>query len=330
MADVMVQTANGMDAHQAEPHELSPEEEFDAAFEEDDEQPEDTFVEPDVKDDEPPVEKGTDEPHEPAPMDVEEPEQHPAGIDDAAKGAEGDDQRYKSMMGRLKATQTENLSMKSELAALRARIEALTNAPAPAPAKQEEAVPVEGIEELAESVRPLFTEKSREGDVLRKMLEEYGPDHATVIAEAMLAKREARGVAEEMRHQSAVDADARHKMTLAQAHPEFADAILEKDAAKSAELMNGINAWIRVLPYAEGAEMMRVLQNGSTSDVSDMLAKYKQFRRGSGQKVAQPKPAGGSAGKIAQNNMVVPSRGNAVPPKEKATDFDSAWDEAPD
>lgn len=329
MAEVMVQSANGMDAHQTEPQELSPEEEFDAAFEEDDEQNPDEFDEPEVKADEPPAIKGADEAHDPVPEE-EDPAQQPTELDDAGRDAGGEDQRYKSMMGRLKATQAENLSMKTELSALRARLEAMAKAPA-APAKQEETVPVEGIEELAESVRPLFTEKSREGDVLRKMLDEYGPEHASVIAEAMLAKREVRGVAEEMRQQSAVDADARHKMALAQAHPEFADAILERDAAKSTELMNGIHAWIRVLPYAEGAEMMRVLQDGSTSDVSDMLAKYKQFRKGSGQKVAQPKaPTGGSAGKIAQNNMVVPSRGNAVPPKEKATDFDSAWDEAPD
>lgn len=328
MAEVMDSQALGMDAHQTEePKNLSPEDEFAAAFEEDEaaqktHEPEPDGEEPQEEPEVPPVgDAATGE--EPSAPPVE-PEPH------ADAGSEGDDQRYKSMMGRLKASQAENLAMKTELSALKARLDELTRSQ---PRPQEETVPVEGIDGLSESIRPLFTENSREGATLRKTLEEYGPEHASVLAEAMLAKREARDATSEMKQQFAVDADARHKMALAQAHPEYADAILEKDAAKAAELMNGVHAWIGVLPYAEGAEMMRILNNGTTYEVSGLLAKYKQFRSGGAKKpAAQPKAAapGGAAERIARSNVAVPGTGKAMPPKEKATDFETAWDEAPD
>lgn len=302
--------------HDGEHKTLTPEEEFDSAFEED--------LDVDAPHGELSEPRG--EASEPTPGEVDmappsaNPEPHSVPEDEQG------DQRYKSMMGRLKASQQEVSDLKTQLSDMRARFEALSSSARPH--VQEEPIVIDGLEDLPEEVRPLVQENSREGMAVRKMLEEYGPEHASVMAQSVLARREAANATVQMRQQYEMDNDKRHRMALADAHPEFAAAILG-DAAKWQELENGINAWIQVLPYAEASELVRIKQSGTTQEVSNMLAKYKQYRTGrtSARPVQHPTSA---ASRIARSNVAVPSAGRAVPPKEKANDYDSAWDEAPD
>ncbi len=258
----------------------------------------------------------------------EPPEDKPADQPEDKGDDKGtDDHRFNSMMGRLKAAQQENSRMKSEFADMQARIRDLQSQLA---AKQEppaQPVPVEGAEGLPDEVRALVQERSSDGEKMRRVLEEYGPEHMSVLAQAVLARREMQNDAAQMRKQFAGDVRERHEMALAETFPEFADAILGRDAAKTAELQDGIQAWIGQLPYAEGAEMQRILGNGTTYEVSGMLAKYRQFRTGSAKSRANTPPSNGQAQKLAQSNIAVPSAGSRVPTKAKATSFDEVWDE---
>ena len=306
---------------------LTPEEEFEKFFDEMDGGGEsDTPPPADEQDKSQEPEQKAEQ--EPAPQDVPPDEGKPADqLEDKGEDKGTDDQRYNSMMGRLKAAQQENSRMKSEFADMQARIRDLQSQLA---AKQEppaQPVPVEGTEGLPDEVRALVQERSSDGEKMRRVLEEYGPEHMSVLAQAVLARREMQNDAAQMRKQFAGDVRERHEMALAETFPEFADAILGRDAAKTAELQDGIQAWIGQLPYAEGAEMQRILGNGTTYEVSGMLAKYRQFRTGSAKPRANTPPPNGQAQKLAQSNIAVPSAGSRVPTKAKATSFDEVWDE---
>lgn len=310
---------NQLAAHQVETQgTLSPEEEFDRFFDELDKDS-GSDVPP------PPDEQGpSEEPTQEPPSHEETPESNPA-VQLEEKGA--DDQRYNSMMGRLKASQQENSRLKSQFSDMENRIRELQNQLAARQEQPAQPVPVEGAEDLQDDVRALVQEQSSDGEKMRRVLEEYGPEHVSVLAQAVLARRETQNATAQMRQQFDVDARERHNMALAEAHPEFADAILGRDAAKSAELQNGILAWIGQLPYAEGAEMQRILGNGTTYEVSAMLAKYRQFRTGSSKPRDSVQSQYGQAQKLAQSNIAVPSMGSRVPTKAKATSFEDVWDE---
>lgn len=320
---------NPLEAHQTERQSaLSPEEEFEKLFDEmdrnggeegDDKGQPATEQEPSQEQSEAADEQtSAQEPPEDKPADQPEDKGDDKGTDD---------HRFNSMMGRLKAAQQENSRFKTQLSDMESRIRELQNQLA---AKQEppaQPVPVEGAQSLPDDVRALVQERSSDGEKMRRVLEEYGPEHTTVLAQAVLARREMQNDAAQMRQQFDVDVRERHQMALAETYPEFADAILGRDAAKTAELQDGIQAWIGQLPYAEGAEMQRILGSGSTYEVSGMLAKYRQFRTGSTKPRVSTPPQNGQAQKLAQSNIAVPSMGSRVPTKAKATSFDEVWDE---
>lgn len=314
---------NQLAAHQMEMQDtLSPEEEFDRFFDELD-KGSGSDVPP------PPDEQGPSEDSKQEPPSHEETPESKLADQLEEKGDEkgADDQRYNSMMGRLKASQQENSRLKSQFSDMENRIRELQNQLAARQEPPAQPVPVEGAEDLQDDVRALVQEQSSDGEKMRRVLEEYGPEHVSVLAQAVLARRETQNATAQMRQQFDVDARERHNMALAEAHPEFADAILGRDAAKTAELQNGILAWIGQLPYAEGAEMQRILGNGTTYEVSAMLAKYRQFRTGSSKPRDSVQPQSGQAHRLAQSNIAVPSMGSRVPTKAKATSFDDVWDE---
>ena len=224
--------------------------------------------------------------------------------------------KYDSMMGRFKAAQQENKELRDRLTALE---EAEKKRQQAAP-KEEEPEPTEDLDGIAEEYRPMFKEKGADGDRMRKMLEDFGPEYAQNYAETVKIKRDMAESKEQIQRQIEDDRLQKHRDALAKAAPEFADAIQGRDEQGWNDLINGVRAWIDTLPYAEGAKMTRIADSGTTAEVADMLGKYSQFRKGSKDATRN----------LAKSNIAVPRTGSSLPTSTRAdaNDFDAAWEEA--
>ena len=220
------------------------------------------------------------------------------------------------MMGRFKAAQNENKELRDRLTALE---EAEKKRQENAQKKEEPDEEAPDLEGIAEEFRPLFMEKSKDGDRVRKMLEDFGPEYAQNFAETVKVRREMEETQAQIKKQDDDDRMQRHREALAKAAPEYAEAIMGRDQQGWNELINGVNAWIDTLPYSEGKRMAQVVQNGTTEQVATMLGRYTKFRKGSKD----------TARNLAKSNIAVPRTGSVQPAQHASKDdFDAAWEEA--
>ena len=257
--------------------------------------------------------ESSDAPAEPEP----EPNQEEPAEEPAQPKEEPDDwqHKYDSMMGRFKAAQNENKELRDRLTALeeaeKKRQESAQKAEEP-----KEELDLEGI---ADDYRPLFTEKSKDGERARKMLEDFGPEYAQNFAETVKVRREMEETQAQIKKQGEDERMQRHREALCKAAPEYTDAIMGKDQQSWNDLINGVNAWIDTLPYSEGKRMAQVVQSGTTEEVANMLGRYTKFRKGSKE----------TARNLAKSNIAVPRTGG-VPQSAHASadDYDAAWEEA--
>ena len=246
---------------------------------------------------------------EPQQEPAEEPEQHQEEPEDWQH-------KYDSMMGRFKAAQNENKELRDRLTALEEAEKKRQESAQKEMEPEDDSLDLEGI---AEEYRPLFKEKGKDGDRVRKMLEDFGPEYAQNFAETVKVRREMEETQAQIKKQDDDERMQRHREALAKAAPEYADAIMGRDQQGWNELINGVNAWIDTLPYSEGKRMAQVVQSGTTDQVADMLGRYTKFRKGSKD----------TARNLAKSNIAVPRTGG-VPPSTHASadDYDAAWEEA--
>lgn len=226
---------------------------------------------------------------------------------------------YDSMLGRLKKEQQRAQELEQLLAGYQ-------TPQAVQPQQQMNTQP--GIEEnlnaeigkLPESYQPLFRENSTEGRRVRKLLEEYGEDHALSVAEIIQSKREMEAYRKQIQTDATKRAEDEHYRILSNAFPEYADAFAG-DQVKMQELQRSVNSWINTLPYAHGAEMARIVQAGTPHEVVSMLTEYKKYAEAAGKKKA--------VRDNAMTNLAVPSRGGTPPAAQPdPNDFDAAFEEA--
>lgn len=237
-----------------------------------------------------------------------EPQSSDEDLEELKRKAHG----YESMLGRLKKEQQRAAELEQQLAGYRAPQQEQQ------PASIDDDIEAE-IAQLPEEVQPLFRENSREGNRVRKLLEEYGQEHALSVADMIQSKRSLEAYQRQVQGDNVRRMKEEHDRILSEAFPEYADAF-NGDTAKMQSLLQGVNTWINSLPYAQGVEMTRIVQGGTAREVVSMLNEYKKSST-AGKKAAVKN--------LALNNLAVPSRGG-TPPAAQAdiNDYDAAFEEA--
>lgn len=178
----------------------------------------------------------------------------------------------------------------------------------------------------------LLMEDSDEGARIREALEEGGTFTAGMMAENIHRQRET-----ETRQYADIEAARnQHNDELARRHPEFANYILGS-AEDGQKMLDTMKRWIAAtMTYAEGADAMRILQEGSTDEVSGLLGRFsKAVNELSAQdqqeeaKKKQEEADRKEKEKRAADGAAVPTRRQpSKTPPAPPDDFDAAWDEA--
>lgn len=285
------------------------------------------------------------------------------------QGSAGDEEarrkeaNEKSMQGRLDAERRKNEELANRLRALEAQVAARqqpqsTVQRTPQQATSQRApdslfgspVSVDRVDEetreLVEAfakanpdLAPLIVEDSKEGERLRRILNEFGSDYTATAAEMTVKTRQLE-MAEAARAKASEESVVLgHLRTLAHEHPEFAEALTgsTSEALRLREEMNQqLSAWIDTLPYKQGVYAQNVLSGGTTEQVSFILGKFKEAKAAAaapqqGGSVAQP-PAQAAPNlatqRAAEAGFAVQVRsGSALPRQEiPKDDWDAVWD----
>lgn len=265
---------------------------------------------------------------EPSPDGKEAPSSSEA-LEELRKKAHG----YDSMMGRLNQEQKRRAELEAEL-------ERLRRAPASAEtdggqAQREPSQPAaktveldEGmralVEGLPENLRGVFHEDSADGTRLRKVMEEFGPEQASILAEVVVDHRTELSARQRRETSQAEEVRRSHFATLSEKFPDFAPAFAG-DAVQLRVLQDGIEQFIGHLPYGEGTRLARIAREGTTEEVAELLEKYTAYRSGSGSGTDAKKVEQAAKDGYAVPTRSVPQLNNKrVPPD----DFDAAFDEA--
>ncbi|WP_018865122.1 hypothetical protein [Thioalkalivibrio sp. ARh3] len=268
--------------------------------------------------DEPGEEAGEDESGEAA--DEQEGEQgegegEEPDPDELKRRLEAAEQKMKSWDGRLSKEARERARLERENQELRQRLQQGATAPGTdsGQAASGDAAQSPG------GVSPEQDTDTESDEELKRFREEFGDDLATFV------EKRARQIAAEQAQQAQSSLEQR-LTPLEQAQKEAADlqhqqAILaEHPDASEIAASNEFLDWIDSQPDYLQPAMRQVVQNGSAAQVNQLLSQYKTANP------AKPAPSNERQRQKAQNARAVPSRSSA-PPRRKADDFESAWDE---
>ncbi|TVM35610.1 hypothetical protein [Oceanidesulfovibrio marinus] len=177
----------------------------------------------------------------------------------------------------------------------------------------------------------LLMEDSDEGARVREALEEGGTITAGMMAENIHRQRET-----ETRQYADIEAARnQHNDELARRHPEFAEYIL--DPEKRQIMVNAMMRWVnKTMMYAEGSEIVRILQEGSTDEVSGLLGRFStavnelsaQDQKEEAKKKQEEADRKEKEKRAADGAAVPTRRQPSKTPPAPPDDFDAAWDEA--
>lgn len=299
-------------------------EEFSVAFAEDDDQPSGAPAESasgDDDGDEPsaPDESGS---QEGGGAVVEDPAGDPAAKhEDVVPKA-----HYDSMFGRLQAEQRRNQELEGRLAKLEEGNKQVENQPVDVP--DDLKTEIDELKKRDPQLAAIVLEDSRDGEKLRKGLEEYGVDYAEERADTIRLRREVHqkvASVEATTQSAARDAQVNaFYSAVAVKHQDWVD--ITTDPARRQEYdayMKDVRTWAESLPYADGAKAFRVMEKGTPAEVVDLLDRYKAAKHGGGS---------GKPGPSADDALAVPSKSGPPPSRKVASkdDFDAAFDEAPE
>lgn len=202
-------------------------------------------------------------------------------------------QYVKTTEGRLAAAEAKNKRLADEMEALRAG----RNAATPNKADQEPPEPVElpeslradaaEFDQLYPDLAPLLRQPGKQGDRLRRVLEESGADIAGILADNIaLRSMMSQGFqATETKLQTAETqtmqrAEREHLERIAAEHPEVRGYVTGDpgELAKTDAFVQDVLAWVETLPFKEADAKLRILQpnGGSSAQVSALLAEYKK------------------------------------------------------
>lgn len=267
--------------------------------------------------DEPEEDSGEDESGEVA--DEQEGEQEGEGEEpdpaELKRRLEEAEQKMKSWDGRLSKEARERNRLERENQELRQRLQQGATAPGTDSGQAASGDAAQG----PGGVSPEQDTDTESDEELQRFREEFGDDLATFV------EKRARQIAAEQAQQAQSSleqrltpleqaqreaADLQHQQTILAEHPDASEI------AASDEFMG----WIDSQPDYLQPAMRQVVQNGSAAQVNQLLSQYKTANP------AKPAPSNERQRQKAQNARAVPSRSSA-PPRRKADDFESAWDE---
>jgi hypothetical protein len=294
---------------------------------------------------------------------------------------------YQSMLGRLQAEQRARKAEREELARMRDEMARMRgHAPAPgANQGYQGQQPVQGqpqqqgqqqahqqaqqareplpMAEISDDIKdeaenftkdypdlvPLLRYPGREGEKLRKLLAEYGPDVAALhgqnvmsqyrlaqterqmgqrLSQAEMAAKQAR---QEALQQIEQDRKAKHYAEIATHHPEVQWMSDPQRRNNYAAFRRDLNEWVLDRPQREARHIEQVLASGSAPDIVTLLNEYKRDRQGrqagkdNGQNRSnQERERMAQAAAAVPGRPGIPKAGHA-PPQD---DFQAAWQEA--
>lgn len=296
-------------------------EEFAAAFAEDDEQPTGAPAQPASGGDD--GEEAFDAPEKSGTHEPEQTAETPAGKPADEQEEVVPKAHYNSMLGRLQAEQRKRQELEERLSKLEKAPESSA-----VPVPDELQTEIEELKKRDPQLAAIVLEDSKDGEKLRKGLEEYGVDYVEERADTIRLRRE---VSQKV---SSVEATTQSAVRDAQTQA-FYSAVAVKhqdwvsvttDPARRQEYdayMKDVRTWAESLLYAQGAQAFRVMEQGTPAEVIDLLDRYKSAKHGNGN---------GRKGPSAEDALAVPSRSGPPPSKKMAAkdDFDAAFDEAPE
>ena len=280
-----------------------------------------------------------------------------------AAHTQSDDERRenaeRSMQGRLEAERRRREELENELRALKARmsqpqqaaqhaqpgigrtdgpeISALVGQPIPAADVDEDTRNlIIGFGKEHRELGRLLIEDSDSGKELRKILVEYGAEHTATMARTEMTRREV-AYREEQRSQAVERSTlANHYQTLANDHPEFADALLgvgDDAAEKAKHLGRDFRTWIDNQPYHRAVVIEEAMRTNDTRTLSEALGAFKADLRAVIKMHEERQRSSQNANatrRAADAGAAVLTRGAPAVPKSQPdkNDFDSAWDES--
>ncbi len=299
--------------------------EFAAAFAEDDVQPAGAPAPTASGDDESGDDAFDDAPEKPGTQEGEQSVAQSAGKpaveqDELTRKAHG----YDSMLGRLQAEQRK----RQELEELLAKREAVPQQAAKVEVPDDMKTELEELTKRDPQLAAIVLEDSKDGEKLRKGLEEYGVDYAEERADTIRLRREVHqkvSSVEAITQTAARDAQVNaFYSAVSVKHPDWVS--VTTDPARRSEYdayMANVRSWAESLPYADGANAFRIMEKGTPAEVTDLLDRYKAAKQGGGTSRKGPS---------ADDALAVPSRSGPPPSRKIAPkdDFDAAFDEAPE
>lgn len=226
---------------------------------------------------------------EPEKEGLQQPEPEPEQVKDVSEPESKDVQQqpeedetqkdnYKSLLGRHQRLQEEARQLREQQQRL------LQQQQQSQPVFEKAEIPedmkddVEAFKKQYPEYSALIEVKGREGDRLRRILSEYGVDHAAGHADILVSKIETAMSKQETLRTAKEQADRMakviHEQQLFTAHPDFAAF----DPSKKREFLEGLENWIKKtpMPFEESAYWNRVYHEGSTHETIQLFNEFKK------------------------------------------------------
>ncbi|MGE4469343.1 MAG: hypothetical protein AB7D47_04335 [Desulfovibrio sp.] len=234
---------------------------------------------------------------------------------------------YDSEQGRLRQAQEEIQRLRRELEVVQKEPEAPQGPDAP-PVRKLEELP-EGLREDVQTfqqrhpdVARLVLEQGHDGEHLRRVLEEFGPEHVLTL-EVAERIREHRTLEADRRARQEEEETARRKAhydAIFSAHPDYAALVRSGDKVRLDGFYSELDGWAASKPYGEGQRIVEALKQGTAPEVVEVLQQFKKERRTQAEQRRRKKDA--EAGMVPSSRPSPPPRGRA-----SKDDFEAGFDE---
>ena len=257
------------------------------------------------------------------PLDVVGPkkeEQPKVKPEESPEKKEGESQadwehRYKSMLGRHKKLQDELAHLKTTPPVQTGPVKTeIKKAEIP----DEQKYAVDEFKAQYPQYSEMIEMAGKDGEVLRRVLEEVGPDMAALKIESLILKQDSEAIKSDIATRTKREVEesrSTYELTISNDHPDEAAILFGTDPEKADELIQSVNKWAKSMPYEEAQERLRVIQSGTTKEVSELLTEFKKAKQPTVEKDASIDDA-----------MAVPSKRTAMPtPKPGKDDFSGAF-----
>ncbi|MBI5520213.1 MAG: hypothetical protein HY916_09150 [Desulfovibrio sp.] len=257
------------------------------------------------------------------------------GQDGEPKPAQGDEadvrrkaQQFDATEGRLRKAQEENARLKAELAQAKAPKLQQPKALAVEELPEELRHDVEAFAKENPDLAAVMLEDSREGKRLRRALEENGPGSVIVedMAERMAKDRAAQAEQAEHAAQASEATSAEHFEAIGRAHPDFAKAYAARGENPGAfeAYRQKLENWAEEKPGKEFKRISRILAEGTTTEVIEVLAEFKKEMADHAAKRREDTNRAAAAGTVPKGK---PSPPPDVKQPDKG-DYDAGWEKA--